>query len=99
MDDQRLHICYVCKQREELQIVDELLRILCTTLDLEGEDRTTTVREVLLVQCLLFRIIGYRRMMNLLYKRMLVQILNDFQCVLHILSETESQDPVTESMR
>ena len=91
MDDQRLHICHICQQGEQFQIVDELLRGLCVALDLKGEDRAAAVREVFLIQFLLRRIRGYRRMMYLLYLRMLVQILYNFQCILHMALHAQGE--------
>ena len=91
VDDQRLHICHICQQGEQLQIVDELLRGLCVALDLKGEDRAAAVREVFLIQFLLRRIRGYRRMMYLLYLRMLVQILYNFQCILHMALHAQGE--------
>ena len=84
MDDQGLHVCDVCQQGEQFQIVDELLCGLRITLDLKGKDRAAAVREVFLIQFLLRRIRGYGRMMYLLYLRMLVQVLYDLQRILHM---------------
>ena len=57
MDNQRLHICYVCKQGEQLQVIDEVFCFLCISLDFKGEDRTAAVREIFLIQCLLLRVL------------------------------------------
>ena len=57
MDCQGLHICYVGKQREQLQLIDEILCLLCITLDLKGKDRTAAIRKILLVKLLLLRIL------------------------------------------
>ena len=38
MDDQALHVCNVCQQGEDLQVVNELEGFLAATLDVEGED-------------------------------------------------------------
>ena len=72
MDHEGLHVGNVRKQGEEFEVIDELLRCLCAAFDLEGENRTTAVREVFLVESLLFRIIGYGRMVYFFYKRMVV---------------------------
>ena len=91
MDDQRFHICYVSEQREQLQVIDEVFCFLCISLDLEGEDRTASVREIFLIKSLLLRVLGYRRMMNRLYLRMIIQILYHLQCVLHMTLYTKRQ--------
>ena len=91
MNNQRLHVSYICKQGEQLQVVDEVLCLLSIALDFEGEDRAAAVGEVLRVQFLLLRIIGYRRMMNLLYLWMIVQILYDLQSILYMALYTERQ--------
>ena len=91
MDDKRLHICHVCQKREQLQIITELLGCLLAALDLEGEDGTASVREIFLIQCLLLRIGGYGRMMHALYLRMIVQILYNLQCILHMTLHAQRQ--------
>ena len=50
VDDKALHICNVCQQREDLQVIDELECFLAAALDVEGEDGRTAIGEVLLVQ-------------------------------------------------
>ena len=62
MNHQRLHIGNICQKREELQIVDERLRLLGIALDLKRKDRTAAVGEVLLVESLLLCVLGDRRM-------------------------------------
>ena len=57
MDCQRLHICYVGKQREQLKLINEILCLLCITLDLKRKDRTAAIWEILLVKLLLLRIL------------------------------------------
>ena len=53
MDGKGLNICYICKEREDLKLVDESLCLLCAALDLKCEDRSTAVGIVLLVELLL----------------------------------------------
>ena len=50
MDHQRLHICHIGQQGEDLQMVDELEGLLLAALDLEGKDGSAAVGEVLLIQ-------------------------------------------------
>ena len=50
MDDQTLDVGHICQQREDLQVVDELECFLTTALDVEGEDGSAAVGEVLLIQ-------------------------------------------------
>ena len=49
MDDQALDIGHVGQEGENLQFVDELPRLGLSALDLEGEDGTATLREVLII--------------------------------------------------
>ena len=72
VDHEGLHVGNVRKQGEEFEVIDELLRSLCTAFDLEGKDGAAAVREVFLVESLLFRIIRYGRMVYFFYERMVV---------------------------
>lgn len=47
---ERLHISHIGKERENLQIVNERPCLFLTALDLEREDRASSVREVLLIE-------------------------------------------------
>ena len=91
VDNQRFNICYVCKQREQFQVINEVFCFLCITLDLKCEDRTAAVREVFLIKFLLACICRYRRMMNFFYLWMIVQVLNNFQCIFHMTLYTKRQ--------
>ena len=51
MDNKALYIRNICKQREYLQLVDKLVSLFLTALDIEGKYRCTAVREVLLIKC------------------------------------------------
>ena len=53
MDNQALHICHICQEREDLQMVDECVCLFLASLDIEGEDAAAAVGEVLLVQCMI----------------------------------------------
>ena len=57
VDHQRLHVGNVRKQREDLQRVDETVRLLLTAADLEGEDRAAALREIPFIE----RMAGQRR--------------------------------------
>ena len=91
MDNQRLYVCNICQQREDLQVVDEFLCLRSVALDLKGENGAAAVREVLLVQSLLLRILADRRMIYLFYLRMIVQILNNLQRILYVALYTQRQ--------
>ena len=84
MDGKRLHVSYIGKQGEQLQIVDKILGFLRISLDLKGKDGTAAVGELLLVQSLLLRIRRNRRMMHSLYLWMVGEILNNLQGILHV---------------
>ena len=47
MDHQALNISNICQQGEEFQTFGELLCLFCIALNRKGENRTCTVREVL----------------------------------------------------
>ena len=46
MDHQALDVCHVCKQREDLQMIDEIPCFLLSALDLKSEDRGASVGEI-----------------------------------------------------
>jgi hypothetical protein len=70
MDYQRFHVSHVGKQGEDLQIVYEPVGCFLTALDVKGEDACPSVGEILLIQVML-GMVRKRRMVHLLYKRML----------------------------
>ena len=72
MNHQALHIRYICQQREQLQIITELLRRLAPTLDLDREDRRAAIGEIALIQRMI-RMIRQGRMINLAHLLMSVQ--------------------------
>ena len=49
MDDEALDVGHVGQEGEDLQFVDKLPRLGLSALDLEGEDGTATLREVLII--------------------------------------------------
>lgn len=53
MNYKRLNISYVSKEREDLKCIDELVSLGLSSLDIEGEDRTAAVREILLIKLVL----------------------------------------------
>ena len=57
MDHKALDVCYVCKQRKNLEVIDKGMRFFHAAFDLEGEDRCAAVGEILLIQIML-RMIG-----------------------------------------
>ena len=89
MDNQRLDVRNVCQNREDLQAVNKLLCFLLSALDIEGEDRTGTVREILLIQLLILRI--ERRVVDGLNQRLRLQILQNLLGVLNMALDTQGQ--------
>ena len=65
VDDQALHICDVCQQREDLQRVDEGVGFLLPTLDVKGKDAGSAVGEVSLKQGVI-RVLRQGRVVDLL---------------------------------
>ena len=76
MDNKRLNIGNICKQREDLQRVNELPSLLLAALDIECEYRAAAVFEVSAVK-LVLRMIGQGRVVDLFYQRMCREELND----------------------
>ena len=71
-------------------MVDELPSLFLAALDIEGEDRTTAVREELLVKL----VVWMRRngwVINLSHLRIVLQILYHLQCILNVTLYTEAQ--------
>ena len=50
MDDERFDVRHIGQQGEDRQMVDEVLGSLRVSLNLEGEDRSASVRQVFLLQ-------------------------------------------------
>ena len=53
VDSKTLNIGNVCQEGEYLKIINELLSIVLSALDLKGEDRAAAVGEVLVIKLLL----------------------------------------------
>ena len=81
MNYKTLHVGYVGKQREYLQGIDELPSLFLTALNLECEDATATVREVLLIE-LVVRMTLESWVINLAYLWMLSEEIYHFQSIL-----------------
>ena len=90
VDDQALDVCNVCEQREDLELVDELERCILAALDVEGEDGSAAVREVLLVQSVI-RVLRQRRMVDVLDLRMVLEEFNDLLGVLDMALDAQGQ--------
>ena len=90
VDDQALDVCNVREQREDLELVDELERCVLAALDVEGEDGSAAVREVLLVQSVI-RVLRQRRMINVLDLRMVLEEFNDLFGVLDMALDAQRQ--------
>ena len=83
MDHQALDVRHVGQQGEDLQIIDELMGLLLAALDLEGEDGSAAVGEVLLVQ----GVVGMIRqagVVDLFHQGMVGQVLHDLLGVLRM---------------
>ncbi len=71
-------------------MVDELPCLFLAALDIEGEDRTTAVREELLVKFMVWmRRNGW--VINLSHLRIVLQIFYHLQCILNVTLYTEAQ--------
>ena len=57
VDNKRLDVRYIGKQREYFQPVNKAEGFLLTALDIEGKDRTAAVREIFFIQ-LMVGVIG-----------------------------------------
>ena len=80
VDDEALDVGHVCQQGEDLQVVDELEGFLTAALDVEGEDGSAAVGEVLLIQDVV-GVIRQRGMVDLLDLGMVGQERDDlFWC-------------------
>ena len=64
MDHERFHVGDIGEQGEDLQMIDEFVRFFLAALDLEGEDRSAAVREILFIERVL-RMIRQRGVVDL----------------------------------
>ena len=53
MNYKTLDICNICKETENLKIVNKLMCFLLTAFDIEGKDGCTAIREIFLIQCVI----------------------------------------------
>ena len=56
MDDQTLYVSHIGKELEDLQVIDELPGFFLSALDLKGEDGCAAVREVSLIELMVWMI-------------------------------------------
>lgn len=89
MDNQRLYVCNICQNGENLQRINELLCFLFAALDVEGENGACTVREVLVVQFLILRVQGC--MVDGLNQRLLLEIFQNLLGVLYVTFYAQRQ--------
>ena len=61
MNHKGFYIRHIGKQRKQLQMVDEILCRLLVPFDFKSKNRTSAVREILLIKLLLYRIVRYGR--------------------------------------
>ena len=83
MNDQALDVRHVSKQRENFQIVNELMGFLHAALDLKGEDGRAAVGEILFVQGVI-RMVRQGGMVHMLHLRMVRQEFNHLLGVLGV---------------
>ena len=84
VDSKGLNVSYVSKEREDLELIDELLSFLSAALDLESEDDSAAVRIVLLVKSLLGRIGRYRRVIYLCNLGVVIEELYYLKSILYV---------------
>lgn len=83
VDNEGLHVCDVCEQRENFESVDERLCFLSAALDVEREDGSAAVREILLIK-LVVRAVRQRRMVDAFDLRVLGEEIDNLQRVLYM---------------
>ena len=83
VDDEGLHVCDVCEQRENFESIDERLCFLSAALDVEREDGSAAVREILLIK-LVVRAVRQRRMVDAFDLRVLGKEIDNLQRVLYV---------------
>ena len=88
MYNKRLHVSDIREERENREVVDELLCRLRVALYLEREDRTASVREILLIERMA-RLRLKRRVMDSLNLRIFVQIIDDLERVLDMALDSQ----------
>lgn len=87
---ERLDVCHVSQQREDLERVDELPCVLLRTVYLEREDRTGTLWEVLLIEFVV-RMAFERWMADALYLRMVSEEVDYLERILNVTLYAEWQ--------
>lgn len=88
VNHEALHVGDVCKQAENFQVINELESFFLTTLDVEGEDRTAAIREVLLVK-LVVRMVREARVAHAGNLRVLGEELDNLLGVFHMAIQAE----------
>ena len=88
VNDKALDVCNVCKKRKDLEAINKLVCLTLTALDLKGEDRSTTVREILFIECVI-GMISKRRMIDLFYLRMICEEFHHLFCVFCMAFKTK----------
>ena len=88
VDHQTLYICHVGKEGEDLQIIDKLMSLFYTALDLKGKDRATATREIFFIQGVV-RMVGQAGVIDLFHQRMGSQKINDLLCILRMAFQSQ----------
>ena len=88
VDHEALHVGDVGKQAEDLQVVDELEGLFLAALDVEREDGTATIWEVLLVK-LVVRMVFQARVAHVRDLRVLGEEFQDLLGVFHMAIQAE----------
>ena len=90
VDDEALDVRDVGQQGEDLQVVDEAVRLGLAARDLKGEDGAAAVREVLLIQRVV-RVARQRRMVDARDLRVRRQPRDDLLRVLRVAVEAQRE--------
>ena len=88
VDHEALHVGDVGKQAEDFQVVDELESFFLAALDVEREDGTATIREVLLVEFVV-RMVREARVAHAGNLRVLGEVFQDLLGVFHVAIQAE----------
>ena len=90
MDDERLHIRDVREDGEQLEFIDEAVRLLLSPLDVKGKDGDAAVREVPLVEGMI-RMRGQRGVVDLRDLRVFAEEVDELQRVLRVTLHAQGE--------
>ncbi len=90
VDHQGFYIGNIGKQAENLQGIDEPVGFLFPAFDVEGENRSAAMREILFVQCMI-RVIRQRWVVYFADMWMVLQEVHDFSGILHMAVQPQRE--------